>query len=118
MVALRYPLKFLLFYHVDPRRFFASADNIKKNFCFYKEFKYKNGGKVLFEKINPSYMGENANKVESSDFRYQISEKELEKEFISEANEDGLFWGVKLYVALGYPPYIGINDYSKKFSLC
>ena len=60
-------------------------------------------------------MGEKADKAESSDFRYQISEDELEKEFISESNEEeGLFWGVKLYVALGYPPYIGINSYSKK----
>jgi hypothetical protein len=40
-------------------------------------------------------------------FTYQLNPKSIFEQFVE---HKGLFWGIKLYVALGYPPYIGCGD--------
>lgn len=118
--ALRYPFRFLPFYHVDPRRFFAPINEIKEKFDFYIPTSKKGIYHKLYdgnkneedtEKIKESVtniickknVGDIAN---GKSFKYSTSIENVKKELLAKDNP-GVFWGVKLYVALGYPPYIG-----------
>lgn len=47
----------------------------------------------------------------TSVFRYKMSVEDVKKELLPNG---GLFWGVKMYVALGYPPYIGDASMTKR----
>ena len=122
IAALRYPFQFLPFYHVDPRRFFAPINEIKKKFNFYiptskKGIYHKlydgkeNDNDEDMEKIKESVTNSickmnGGNEANGISFKYSTSIANVKKELLSK-NNPGLFWGIKLYVALGYPPYIG-----------
>lgn len=110
MAAVRYPFSFLPFYHVDARRFFSPLGDGTydlSNHKFYvqtPEYHYR----VLdTDKIKTKLTGSD------NHFQYQQSVNELKKEFL-QADKGGVFWGVKLYVALGYPPWIGVDDLGQK----
>ena len=110
IATLKYPLSFLPFYHVDPRRFFSpeltsnNKNSILDNFNFYlkdENSKYVNSNhKIKF------FLENDTNK---------FSVEKIYRELLIEVdgnidNSQGLFWGIKLYAALGYPPYIGTEN--------
>lgn len=114
VAAVKYPLSLLPFYHLDIRRFFSPDENIGKYFNFYKPFTSKDN-KILYKKED--YIEK---KIHSSSikniFRNKSSEEELKEELVNlHKNNIGLFWGIKMYVALGYPPYISCNDGKRVF---
>jgi len=129
MAVLKYPFKYLPFYHFDPRRYFS--DTTSYELGKYHDF-YINHGKYL-EKLEPADV---ANSINSSEmFHYKMSYEKIKNKFITldyNASDndqgevdlgerkiaDGLFWGVKMYVALGYPPYLSKNDKAKEIFPC
>lgn len=118
MAALKYPLQYLPFYHLDVRRFFAPTNRIEENFYFYIPTK-DNG---IYELDLKGSIQETLSQTTTIDYRdpFKIKQcftykKEIEELKAELINSDGLFWGIKMYVALGYPPYLGIeNNISKK----
>jgi len=116
--VVRYPLEYLPFYHVDPRRFFAPWDAISR----YNDF-YICGSNGAFEKANSEEIKRNViggtDSFES--FKYRMDIKEVKSNLIHKANGEwrkGLFWGVKMYAALGYPPYLCVTSEAKKAFRC
>jgi predicted TIM-barrel fold metal-dependent hydrolase len=108
--VVRYPLEYLPFYHVDPRRFFAPVESIGKfhDFCICdnNEFNLIDGSE-----IQRSITSDN------TIFKYNMNIKQEVKENLIYHKEDGtltkgLFWGIKMYAALGYPPYLGVKSKS------
>jgi hypothetical protein len=135
MAVLKYPFKYLPFYHFDPRRFFP--DSTKEELSKYHNF-YINSGTGV-KKIETSEIAKSINSTDV--FKYKMSYENLENKFIvvgtvqktvnkkQEPNRqepdkdentiaDGLFWGVKMYVALGYPPYMSISDEARNIFPC
>lgn len=112
IAALRYPFQLLPFYHVEPRRFYAPVEDIKEKFDFYVPTE-KTGIYKKEDSIIDNITKKNNGKIASGEnFNYSISEEQIKNELLWSSNGKlgkGLFWGVKLYVALGYPPYIGCN---------
>ena len=107
MAALKYPLSFFPFYHFDPRRFFSPYKDVMENFSFYipigkNNYKLISNNELSFTQdntINRDYV--------TKGFSYAQDIQSLWKKELIDG--DGVFWGIKLYVALGYPPYIGVS---------
>jgi len=96
MAVIKFPLKLLPFYHFDPRRFFGPAINTD-----FHEF-YKDGALVDANGTNEI----KGNIETAKPFKYKYSISELKNELFQGGNGTGLFWGIKMYAALGCPPYI------------
>jgi len=97
LAALKYPFRLLSFFHIDPRRFISSIDKSKHIFIEKKEEE-----KNEYEKLDVSEITKKQNLSEI-----------LENFFIqnnASVSSERLFWGIKMYVALGYPPYFGIDE--------
>jgi predicted TIM-barrel fold metal-dependent hydrolase len=101
MAALYYPLNYLPFYHFDARRFFSGTNegDITQHHDFY--IKGKGGAlqKLDLARLAESFCDTNTRYP----WRYRFDIEDLKKELLGNG---GLFWGIKMYVALGYPPYI------------
>lgn len=112
IASLRYPFQFIPFYHVDPRRFFAPIGKMEEIFDFYVPTErtgiYKREDSII-KNIKKEINGRISF---GNSFNYSISENLLKNDLLWNNKRQlgtGLFWGVKLYVALGYPPYIGCS---------
>jgi len=104
MAALKYPFKILPFYHLDARRFFAPSDSasLDKTHNFYIQ---KN------TKLNKVPASEIVSAMEQrKNFTFNMDIDDVKQEILPGG---GVFFGVKLYMALGYPPYIGEGNYGK-----
>jgi hypothetical protein len=105
LAVLRYPFKLLPFYHFDARRFFAPS--ITAELPKYHKF-YINHKSWIQEtdisKIVASLNGANV-------FQYKMDINDLKNELLLNG---GLFWGIKMYTALGYPPYLHNKEEAKK----
>ena len=111
LAAYKNPFNLLPFYHIDLRRFFAPTDYIKDSHSFYdfddkiicdsNEIKEQCEGKPI--KTNNGFAG----------FKLKSSFEDVKNYFISEnvenLDDNTLFWGIKMYVALGSPPYYGLD---------
>lgn len=101
--AVKWPLQFFPFFHLDPRRFFAPTDRISQ----YHDFYLCEGSDIT--KMEPGWIEANLNSDDSRwqygmDFDSEVKNDLLRKE--GGSWKKGLFWGVKMYAALGYPPYL------------
>jgi len=117
MSALKYPLYYLPFYHFDPRRFFSPIEKISKNFNFYIKEEYDNYRQYFSKNEDKQQIDSVALSIEENEnsFSCKMNIQDLYNELLVEdSSNDGLFWGIKLYVALGYPPYIGSTKDSIK----
>lgn len=101
--ALKHPFSFFLFYHLDPRRFFAPITDIKKNHDFYVP-------------NSSGYYEKNENIAANLSITQQENIFTLQDniETVKTLLRNSIFHGIKLYVALGYPPYINVYNESKK----
>jgi predicted TIM-barrel fold metal-dependent hydrolase len=127
--AVRYPLQYLPFYHVDPRRFFAPPIDAIFN---YNDFYICNDDGSFTETISEETdkTGEviKINKIKDSlensvSFKYRMDIAEVKSKLIYKDKDNGewhkgLFWGIKMYAALGYPPYLCINEEARKVFRC
>jgi len=114
--VIRYPLEYLPFYHVDPRRFFAPKEGAIGK---YNDF-FIYDSKGTFERIDGNVIENKINKA-TDPFTYRMDIKEVKSQLIHKVNgvwQPGLFWGVKMYTALGYPPYLFDNNEAKKVFRC
>jgi hypothetical protein len=105
MAVLNYPFKFLPFLHVDPRRIWGKLETGKHDF-------YCETGNNELEQLDKAKIKQNIDR--NIGFRYAVSADELKRELLNGEEDNGLFWGVKLYAALGYPPYLSIDGEAKK----
>ena len=129
MAVLKYPFKYLPFYHFDPRRFFpdSTAPELGKYHDFYVNHR------THLVKLETADVAEGINGADK--FHYKMSYEKLKNKFIATKHSassgmqrgvdlgerkiaDGLFWGVKMYVALGYPPYLSKNQEAKEIFPC
>lgn len=117
LAAYKNPFNLLPFYHIDLRRFFAPTEYIKDSHSFYdfdtkkKIPKDDNELKDFMDQFN----GEsNASTNGVAGFKLKLSFDGIKKYFITESDENlddnTLFWGIKMYVALGCPPYYGLDE--------
>ena len=98
MAAMKYPFNLLPFYHFDPRRFFTPDINVLLH-EFYQST--DNNHLIQFD------TNEISNAINSnSPFKYKYKIDELKNKLMASGNSTGLFWGIKMYLALGYPPYM------------
>ena len=116
--ALKYPLYYLPFYHCDPRRFFSPIEKVSKNFKFYIKDEKGNYAQQFLDTADKQQIDSVAQSIEDyenskNSFSYKMDIQGLKDELLAEGKE-GLFWGIKLYVALGYPPCIGTTDSIKQ----
>ncbi|MDR2923530.1 MAG: amidohydrolase family protein [Treponema sp.] len=106
----RYPLEYLPFYHVDPRRFFAPVEVLGKYHDFFicsnNNFRWINGSE-----IQRSITDGNKTFKYRMDFNQEVKQNLIYKN--GGGWTKGLFWGIKMYAALGYPPYLGVNNNSE-----
>lgn len=119
LTALSHPLNILPFYHVDLRRFFAPIESILENHYFlkyasnkkydsedmYKQFDHKEN--KIYERGRKKILG----------FELKNHFDEIKNFFVTteKGTANSLFWGIKMYVALGYPPYYLLDiDQTKK----
>ena len=102
MAAIKAPFRLLPFYHFDPRRFFSPDINLNQHNFYITE---KNPGENMLTQVDTSKI---KNIIDSNfPFHYKMEEeKDLKDELLTEGNSTGLFWGIKMYAALGYPPYL------------
>jgi hypothetical protein len=112
MAAVRFPFKLLPFYHFDPRRFFSPELNPALH-EFYSMGDY-------FLRHNNCLIQADTNEIkqkinEGFPFRYRYTIDDLKKKLLDgESDDTGLFWGVKMYAALGFPPYMYNSGERKK----
>lgn len=115
LAAYKNPFNLLPFYHIDLRRFFAPTDYIKDTHSFYDFY-----DKTIYEsdEIMEQCKGEwQEEKIEQladfSGFNLKSSFEDVKNYFIAEnvenLDDNTLFWGIKMYVALGCPPYYGLD---------
>jgi hypothetical protein len=105
MAVLNYPFQFLPFLHVDPRRIWGRLETGKHDF-------YCETGNNELEQLNKEEIRRN---IEGNrGFKYAVTVDEIKRELLNGEGSSGLFWGVKLYAALGYPPYLSIDNEAKK----
>jgi hypothetical protein len=116
MAALKYPFRYLPFYHFDPRRFFADPAKIPGRHAFYKQKEEHGRSK------NNSLTEINTNDLigllrGNSPFKYKMAVEDVWKELL-ETGDAGLFWGIKMYAALGCPPYLNNAARAKQVFPC
>ncbi len=117
LVAYKNPFNLLPFYHIDLRRFFAPTDSIAETHSFY-DF----DNKTIYSSNEVMDQCDGKSKKTAKDFigfKLKSSFKDIKNYFVAESVEElgdnTLFWGIKMYVALGYPPYYGLDlDLTKK----
>jgi hypothetical protein len=102
VVAVNYPLEYLPFYHLDPRRFFAPVEKISEYHDFYC---------CDTNQIKKMPDGWIETRLKNGNWQYKMDFKEDVKPRL--LCNGGMFWGIKLYAALGYPPYLGANGNSE-----
>ena len=113
LAILNQPFKILSFLHFDPRRFILELKSFN-NHKFLVESKKRNS----YEKINISQIlfGKKNSDLYGIEYKWNI--EELKKSLLNskEKKSDAqLFWGIKMYAALGFPPYFGLDiDLTKK----
>jgi hypothetical protein len=109
MAILKYPFQFLAFYHVDARRFFGPDKINTKLHAFYRydDAVSSRTGKNTLEMFDAETIAENITNTDT--FIYKMKPQKIWDSLIEGG---GLFWGIKLYAALGYPPYIFKDDYT------
>jgi len=116
--TVKYPLEYFPFYHLDPRRFFSPVDKISKYHDFYcctkEKISITEGDKIIQtegKEIKINKMEDNwiINNFEKAVWKYKMNIEEIKPLLLHEENgkwTEGLFWGIKMYAALGYPPYL------------
>lgn len=117
LAAYKNPFNLLPFYHIDLRRFFAPTDYIKDTHSFYDFY-----DKTIYDsnEIMKQCKGKSKKTAkDSAGFKLKTSFEDVKNCFIVEnvknLDDNTLFWGIKMYVALGYPPYYGLDkDLTKK----
>ena len=116
LAALKEPLHMLPFYHFDFRRFFSPTEGITKNHYF---FNYRNKKQYDSNQLYNQFSHTQQSSYKRSKFLFKkedilgfklkINFETIKQFFVSSekntTNPDSLFWGIKMYVALGYPPY-------------
>jgi hypothetical protein len=124
--AVKYPLQFMPFYHVDPRRFFSPVDGIPEYHDFYT---IDSGHSIppritkldsarIKEAVGLAGRRQNINGIPLFPFKTDV--KEIGNNLLDDLGEKyqdsgkhGLFWGVKMYAALGCPPFIVDDRYAR-----
>jgi len=119
LAALKNPLNMLLFYHFDLRRFYAPLDSILTNHYFinYKSNTMYDTNEMYNQFISEDIKKYKRKKEKIYGFRLRQKFENIKNFFITQetVTEDSLFWGIKMYVALGYPPYYLLDiDLTKK----
>jgi predicted TIM-barrel fold metal-dependent hydrolase len=103
MAAVKFPFSLLPFYHFDPRRFFSPevASKLHEFYIIDKDNTRENKlTPIEVKDIN----GAIKNNEQFKNMKMDIDD--LYKELLLGKNGTGLFWGIKMYAALGYPPYL------------
>jgi len=98
MAVIRYPFKLLPFYHFDPRRFF-SPDIDETLHEFYLTEKGSNRNRLTRVNMINDVL------KRQQPFVYKMEIDDLKDELL-QGSSSGLFWGIKMYAALGCPPYV------------
>lgn len=117
LAAYKNPFNLLPFYHIDLRRFFAPTDYINDRHSFYD---FDDKTKYISNEIKEQCKGKPIENLgDFLGFKLKTSFEDVKKYFIAERleklDDNTLFWGIKMYVALGYPPYYGLDiDLTKK----
>lgn len=104
LAILNEPFKLISFFHFDPRRFIPQLGSLKKH-VFLTETGEKNTYEMEDIKIR-------TDKNNFLGLKYKWDIEELKKQIINGNKKDSitqLFWGIKMYAALGFPPYFGID---------
>lgn len=109
LAILNEPFKLISFFHFDPRRFIPQSVSLKKH-IFLTETGEKNTYNMEDIKIE-------ADKSSLSGLKYKWDIEELKKQIIGNKKYfvTQFFWGIKMYAALGFPPYFGIDTELTKF---
>lgn len=109
LAILNEPFKLISFFHFDPRRFIPQSVSLKKH-IFLTETVEKNTYNMEDIKIE-------ADKSSLSGLKYKWDIEELKKQIIGNKKYfvTQFFWGIKMYAALGFPPYFGIDTELTKF---
>lgn len=109
LAALKYPLRLLSFFHFDPRRFLGKASESGHVFIKQKDEE----SKETDSQKNKENESNEYKKIFISEVDTTMDLSEILNDFFIQdnvsASSERLFWGVKMYVALGYPPYFGID---------
>lgn len=98
MAAIKFPFSLLPFYHFDPRRFLTPDINPSLH-EFYRPMQ---GNRLTLMDTNEIMRNINT----GFPFKYKYTIDELKNKLLSGTSDRGLFWGIKMYAALGYPPYL------------
>jgi hypothetical protein len=116
--TIKYPLEYLPFYHFDARRFNAPVDMIERYHDFYlfeSDERHRNKIKRLdTRKIVGSIQGRDK-------FQFQMDLQQLKEKVLHQDRGEwtkGLFWGIKMYTAMGYPPYLFDHAASQEIFPC
>lgn len=109
LAALKYPLRLLSFFHFDPRRFLGKVS--ESGHVFIKQKNEES--KETDSQKNKENESNEYKKIFISEVDTTMDLSEILNDFFIQdnvsASSERLFWGVKMYVALGYPPYFGID---------
>ncbi|MBQ8680986.1 MAG: amidohydrolase family protein [Treponema sp.] len=110
LAALKYPLQLLSFFHFDPRRFLSKAGESGHIFIKKKEeAPKKNNNQENEENENNEYEMLSVSEIDTKMGLAEVLDNYFIQDNVS-ASPERLFWGIKMYVALGYPPYFGIDE--------
>jgi hypothetical protein len=112
--TVKWPLQYFPFFHLDPRRFFAPSSRISK----YHDFYCCDAGEI--RKMPTEWINEKLNSRRH--WRYGMDvERDLKPQLLRKergAWKEGLFWGIKMYAALGFAPYLFDTQKAKEAFHC
>jgi predicted TIM-barrel fold metal-dependent hydrolase len=112
--TVKYPLEFLPFYHFDARRFYAPLTQGYFRYLhdFYTFVQNGPDSTRYLNRIKRLDSTAIFNSISQGDtFKYKMNFRDIESNLLI---NNGLFWGIKMYTAMGYPPNIYDSQTARK----
>jgi hypothetical protein len=121
--TIKWPLQFFPFYHIDPRRFFAPhGDYATGDFRISRFHDFYLCDEDGITEMPEGWIEQNMRAEGGFGWRYGMDfNTEVALDLLRKEGgqwQSGLFWGIKMYAALGYPPYLFDTPNAKKAFRC